>query len=56
MGCAVATHNLGEFAEMDGNIAEARKRYEEAKVLSKKMGFREGVSNSEEALKRIKGH
>lgn len=53
VGCAVATHNLGEFAEMDGNIAEARQRYEEAKALSKKVGFQEGVTNSEEALKRI---
>jgi hypothetical protein len=55
MGCAVATHNLGEFAEMDGNIAEARQRYEDAKVLSQKVGFQEGVANSEEALKRIGG-
>lgn len=54
IGCAVATHNLGEFAEMDENIAEARQRYEEANKLSKKLGFAEGVSNSEEALRRIK--
>ncbi|CZR60618.1 uncharacterized protein PAC_10514 [Phialocephala subalpina] len=53
MGCAVATHNLGEFAEMDGNIAEARKRYEEAKALSKAIGFQDGVINSEEALRRL---
>jgi hypothetical protein len=26
LGCAVATHNLGEFAEMDGDIAEARRK------------------------------
>jgi hypothetical protein len=32
MGCAVATHNIGEFAEMDGDIAEARRKYEEARV------------------------
>lgn len=51
--CAVATHNLGEFAEMDGNIAEARKKFEEAKSLSKGLGFREGVVNAEEALRRI---
>lgn len=51
--CAVATHNLGEFAEMDGNIAEARKRYEEAKSLARGIGFQEGVVNAERALKRI---
>ena len=51
--CAVATHNLGEFAEMDGNIVEARKRYEEAKSLAKAIGFTEGVINSEDALRRL---
>jgi hypothetical protein len=53
MGCAVATHNLGEFAEMDGNIAEARKRFEEAKSLAKAIGFQDGVINSEQALRRL---
>ncbi|RDL37637.1 Uncharacterized protein BP5553_05070 [Venustampulla echinocandica] len=55
IGCAVATHNLGEFAEMDGNIAEARKRFDEARSLAKAVGFQEGVANSEEALRRV-GH
>lgn len=55
MGCAVATHNLGEFAEMDGDIAEARRRYEEAKSLSKVIRFQDGVKNSEAALKRLSG-
>ena len=53
MGCAVATHNLGEFAEMDGDIAEARRKFEEAKSLSKAIGFQEGVINSEDALRRL---
>lgn len=53
MGCAVATHNLGEFAEMDGDVAEARRRYEEAKGLSKAIGFTEGVINSENGLRRV---
>jgi len=52
-GCAVATHNLGEFAEMDGNIREASKRYEEAKSLSKAIGFMDGVQNSNQALLRL---
>jgi hypothetical protein len=51
--CAVATHNLGEFAEMDGNIAEARKKFEEARSLAKGLGFQEGISNAEAALRRI---
>ncbi|RDW79878.1 hypothetical protein BP6252_04516 [Coleophoma cylindrospora] len=53
VGCAVATHNLGEFAEMDGNIREARKRYEEARALAKAIGFEEGLQNSDLALKRL---
>lgn len=51
--CAVATHNLGEFAQMDGNIAEARKRFEEAKSIAKGIGFQEGVVNADQALRRI---
>lgn len=53
LACAVATHNLAEFAEMDGDIAAARLKYEEAKSLAKAVGFLEGVSNAEAALKRI---
>ena len=52
VGCAVATHNLGEFAEMNGDIAEARKRFEEAKSLAKAIGFQEGVINAEMGLRR----
>ncbi|EUC28763.1 hypothetical protein COCCADRAFT_8901 [Bipolaris zeicola 26-R-13] len=54
MGCAVATHNLGEFFEMEGKTAEARKQYEEAAALAKKMGFTEGVANARAGLKRVK--
>jgi len=54
-GCAVATHNLGEFAEMDGDVAEARRRYEEARGLAKGVGFVEGVRNAEEGLRRVGG-
>ncbi|KAK6584202.1 hypothetical protein PZA11_003932 [Diplocarpon coronariae] len=54
IGCAVATHNLGEFAEMDGDIKEARRRFEEARVLSQKAGFEEGLTNAEKGLKRVK--
>jgi len=53
IGCAVATHNLGEFFEMNGNNVEARKRYEEAKSLAQAIGFQEGVINSEEGLRRV---
>jgi hypothetical protein len=49
----VATHNLGEFAEMDGDIVEARRRYEESMSLAKAMGFQEGIENADAALKRL---
>jgi tetratricopeptide (TPR) repeat protein len=53
MGCAVALHNLGEFAEMEGNIAEAGKKYREAISLAKAVGFLEGVENGEARLKEL---
>ncbi len=54
MGCAVATHNLGEFFEMEGKIGEARQKYEEAASLAKKMSFSEGLTNARAGLKRLK--
>ncbi|KAL8756719.1 MAG: hypothetical protein Q9184_004409 [Pyrenodesmia sp. 2 TL-2023] len=52
-GCAVAMHNLGEFAEMEGDVAEARRRYVEAESLSKAIGFEEGVKASRGRLKLL---
>ncbi|KAL9054879.1 MAG: hypothetical protein Q9162_003912 [Coniocarpon cinnabarinum] len=52
-GCVVATHNLGEFAEMDGNVTEARERYEEAGSIAHAIGFEEGVISANEGLKRL---
>jgi hypothetical protein len=46
---------LGEFAEMDGDIREARRRFEEAKALAKAIGFQDGVIMSEDGLRRING-
>lgn len=54
-GCAVATHNLGEFAEMSGNVAEAREKYEEAASLAHAIGFEEGVVAAEQGLRRLSG-
>lgn len=53
IGCAVATHNLAEFAEMDGNISEARERYEEARSIAKGLGYMEGVINATERIRRL---
>jgi hypothetical protein len=54
MGCAVATHNLGEFFEMEGKISEARQKYEEAAALAKRTRFAEGLTNARAGLKRLK--
>ncbi len=53
VACAVATHNLAEFAEMNGDIKEARVKYSEAKYLAKALGFDEGVKNAEGGLGRV---
>lgn len=52
-GCVVATHNLGEFAEMDGNVKEAQQRYEEAGSIAHAIGFEEGVISANEGLRRL---
>ena len=54
VGCAVATHNLGEFFEMEGKIKEARQQYEHAASLAKSMGFSEGQTNARAGLKRLR--
>ena len=54
IGCAVATHNLGEFYEMEGKIKEARQQYEQTAGLAKSMGFSEGQTNARAGLKRLK--
>jgi tetratricopeptide (TPR) repeat protein len=55
VGCAVATHNLGEFLEMEGKIDEARRKYEEALGMAKKVGFADGVAGARAGIARLKG-
>lgn len=54
VGCAVAAHNLGEFAEMQKDVKEAERRYTDAISLSRAIGFQEGVENSSERLRLLK--
>ncbi|TKX19125.1 TPR repeat-containing protein 3 [Elsinoe australis] len=56
VGCAVAIHNLGEFAEMVGQRGEAGKRYKEALSLAKAVGFTDGVKQATEGLKRLRAN
>ena len=53
-GCVVATHNLGEILEMRGQPREAKKRYEDAKSLSKAIGFDDGMKQAATGLERLK--
>ena len=52
-GCAVTQINLGEFAEMEGDISGARKTYEQGLEFSKRVGFQEGVVRGREAIRRL---
>lgn len=54
VGCAVAAHNLGEFAEMQKDVKEAERRYNEAVSLARAIGFQEGVENSSERLRLLR--
>jgi hypothetical protein len=54
VGCAVATHNLGEFFEMEGRLKEARQKYNEAASLAKAVQFAEGQVNAKAGLVRLK--
>lgn len=54
VGCAVATHNLGEFFEMEGKVADAKRMYTEAVGLSKKIGFSDGTTNAKAGLRRVR--
>jgi hypothetical protein len=49
----VATHNLGEFLEMEGRLEEAQRKYDEAASLAKAVGFADGREHAREALRRI---
>ncbi|EME46542.1 hypothetical protein DOTSEDRAFT_70526 [Dothistroma septosporum NZE10] len=53
VGCAVAMHNLGEFAEMSKDVNLARSKYKEAIGLARAIGFQEGVEQSSARLRDL---
>ncbi|KAK3709131.1 hypothetical protein LTR37_011110 [Vermiconidia calcicola] len=55
VGCVVATHNLGELAEMLGDRDGARTAYGQAVSLARKAGWQEGVENSSARLRELGG-
>ena len=54
LACQIATYNLGEIAEMQGNFEEARRYFKEARNLAMRINFEEGIARAGDALKRLK--
>ena len=52
-GCAVATTNLGDFAQLEGDLEEAKRKWEEGRSLSKAIGFKEGEKEAMKKLNRL---
>lgn len=53
--CIVATHNLGEMAEMMGDKKAALARYEEALSLAKGLNMEPAIKQAMEAIERVQG-
>ncbi|KAI8181962.1 hypothetical protein KHU50_012371 [Colletotrichum sp. SAR 10_65] len=51
--CAVALTNMGDIAAMLGNKIDARKRFQQAIEMSKKIGFEPGVAQAEAGLQKL---
>ena len=51
--CAVALCNLGHIANLSGNTDKARRQFEQAVELSRKIGFAQGVSQAEDGLRAL---
>lgn len=54
MTCVAATYNLGEIAELQNKLDVAQQRYAEAKSLAQGLGYEEGISMADEAVKRLR--
>jgi len=53
VACVVTKYNLGEFCEMLSDRQGAMERYQEAKDLAKKVGYKDGVEHAVNAIKRL---
>ncbi|KAI0873206.1 TPR domain-containing protein [Hypoxylon argillaceum] len=51
--CAVAMCNLGDIAAMAGDVDEANRRFRESLELSQKLGFKSGITQATDGLKRV---
>ncbi|KAI0005648.1 TPR domain-containing protein [Xylariaceae sp. FL0662B] len=51
--CAVALGNLGDIASMAGDIEEAKRKFEEALAMSKRIAFEPGTIHAQKGLERL---
>jgi len=51
--CAVSLCNLADIANLSGNPAEARQRYQQAISLSKRIKFTPGIAQAEAGLQAL---
>ena len=47
-------HSLGEFAEMLGEMTEAKEKYGKARDMAKDCDYEEGKAMANEGLRRLK--
>lgn len=45
---------MGDFAIMEGDVEEARRKYEEGRGISKGIGFQDGLQRADELLKNLR--
>ncbi|KAK0635616.1 hypothetical protein B0T17DRAFT_482134 [Bombardia bombarda] len=51
--CAVSLCNLADIAGLSGNMAEARRRFDQAIEMSRNLGFGPGITQAEAGLKAL---
>jgi hypothetical protein len=51
--CAVSLCNLADIAQLSGDVAEARRMFEQAIAFSKKIDFPAGLEQAEKGLRKL---
>ncbi|KAK0728595.1 hypothetical protein B0T26DRAFT_636943 [Lasiosphaeria miniovina] len=51
--CAVSLANLGDIASLTGDLTRARRMFEQAIAMSKKIGFEAGITQAEGGLRAL---
>ena len=53
--CVVSLCNLGDIASLLGDSDEARRRFQEARDMSRKFNFQAGLRQAETGMRRLSG-